>query len=185
MAISEKETADWSVFTVGGVDENGYLQIKDVIRDRMDGLMIADTLLALQKIYDPVAVGIEEGQISKSIGPFLNKAMIEQNTYLSLIPMKHSGKDKISRARSIQARMRAGGVKFDKSADWYQMLEDECMTFPRAKHDDQVDSLSYMGLLIDKMIEAPTVEEEEEEEYQRELEDTGFYESGRNETTGY
>ena len=50
--------------------------------------------------------------------------------------------------------MRAGGVKFDKSADWYQTLEDELMRFPRDKHDDQVDSMAYLGLMIDKMHEA-------------------------------
>ena len=46
------------------------------------------------------------------------------------------------RARSIQARMRAGAVRFDKEAEWYQNFEDELMRFPRDKHDDQVDAIS-------------------------------------------
>ena len=68
------------------------------------------------------------------------------------------------RARSIQARMRAGAVKFDKEADWYLTLEDELTKFPRARHDDQVDAMAYLGLMIDNYIEAPTKEEQEEEE---------------------
>ena len=82
--------------------------------------------------------------------------------------------------------MRAGGVKFDKGADWYQTLEDECLTFPRARHDDQVDALAYLGLLIDRIIEAPTKDELEEEAYLQELHETGSdLDSGRNDTTGY
>jgi len=98
--------------------------------------------------------------------------------------LKTMGLDKVTRAKSIQARMRAGGVKFDKGADWYQVLEDECMTFPRSKHDDQVDALAYMGRLLDQMIEAPTQEEAEEEEYLDELRNSDI-EDGRSKTTGY
>jgi hypothetical protein len=81
--------------------------------------------------------------------------------------------------------MRAGGVKFDKGAEWYQDLEDECLNFPRGRHDDQVDALSYLGLLIDKIIEAPSEAEAEEERYQDELNETGDRYAGRSSVTGY
>jgi nitrogen regulatory protein PII-like uncharacterized protein len=73
LAISETEKADYSVFIVAGVDENKLIHIKDVIRERMDGKEIVDTLLNLQRIYDPEAVGIEDMQVSKAIGPFCVK----------------------------------------------------------------------------------------------------------------
>ena len=184
-AISQKERADYTVLIVGGVDENGRLCIVDVIRERMDGLEIVNTMLALQRLRDPEAFGIEETQITKAIGPFLNLAMIEQNTFPSIYPLKPHRQDKVTRARSIQARMRAGGVKFDKQADWYPTLEDELMRFPRDKHDDQVDSMAYLGLLIDKMVEAPTKEELEEQEYQEDMENSDLDFQGRNEYTGY
>jgi phage terminase large subunit-like protein len=97
--------------------------------------------------------------------------------------MKPHKSDKLTRAQSIRARMRAGGVKFDKQADWYPTLEDEVLSFPRARHDDQVDSLAYLGLLLEKMIDAPTLTEVEEEEYQKELEQDGLM--GQSEITGY
>lgn len=184
-AISEKERADWTVMIVGGVDENGILHIVDVIRDRMDGMEIVATMLAIQRLRDPEIFGIEDTQITKSIGPFLNKEMINQNTFINLIPLKPHKQDKVTRARSIQARMRAGGVKFDKSQDWYQTLEDEMMRFPRDRHDDQVDAMAYLGLIIDKMHEAPTKEEMEEEEYMHEMEESGLNEQGRSSITGY
>ncbi len=184
-AISEKERADWTVLAVGGVDENGILHIVDIIRDRMDGLEIVQTMLAVQRIRNPEVFGIEDTQITKSIGPFLNLEMINQNTFINLIPLKPHKQDKVTRARSIQARMRAGGVKFDKKSDWYQDLEDELMKFPRDRHDDQVDAMAYLGLIIDKMHEAPTKEEMEEQEYQEELTASGEDFEGRNQFTGY
>lgn len=185
LAISESEKADFSVFIVAGVDENKRLHVKDIIRERLDGRDIVDTLLTLQRIYDPVAVGIEEMQVSKAIGPFLREEMVKTNTYLSLHPLRPGGKDKLTRARSIQARMRAHGVVFDKEGDWYPNFENECLTFPRGKHDDQVDAFAYLGLMLDKLIEAPTKEEEEDDAYRDELRESGQFGSGRNRITGY
>lgn len=185
LAISDKETADYSVFIVGAVDEDKRLQIRNVIRERMDGREIVDTLLALQKLYGAEVVGIEEMQVSKAIGPFLREEMIRNNNFISYYPLKHGGKDKITRSRSIQARMRAHGVKFDKAADWYPIFEDELMRFPRDKHDDQVDAFAYLGLMLDVIIEAPTKQDLEEEAYQEEYEASGLADEGRSEFTGY
>jgi hypothetical protein len=93
--------------------------------------------------------------------------------------------DKSQRARSIQARVRARGVRFDKEADWYQTFEDELTRFPRDKHDDQVDAFAYLGLVIDKMIDAPSAVELQEDAYQKEYVNSGLYDAGRSATTGY
>ena len=165
LAISQKERADYTAIVVGGMDSNGQLHIIQCIRDRLEANDIVTTLLTLQKIYNPIAVGIEDTQITKAIGPYLNRAMQESGTYMNLLMLKPHRQDKIQRARSIQARMRAGMVKFDKSAEWWLMFEDECMSFPRAKHDDTVDALSYQGILIDLMSEGLTKEELDLEQY--------------------
>ena len=185
LAISDRDRADYTVFKVGGMDEAGILHIKNVIRARMDGEEIVNTMIGLQKVYNPLAFGLEDMQVSKAIGPYLNRAMLESNTFINLIMMKPHRTDKLSRAQSIRARMRAGGVKFDKGADWYQDLEDECLNFPRGRHDDQVDTLAYLGLLIDKIIEAPTAEEAEEDKYYEDLRENGDNHQGRSEITGY
>jgi predicted phage terminase large subunit-like protein len=72
----------------------------------------------------------------KAIGPYLRRTMQESGTYLNLLMLKPHRQDKIQSARSIQARMRASMVKFDKNAEWWPEFEDECITFPRARHDD-------------------------------------------------
>lgn len=185
LAISETEKADYSVFMVAGVDEDKRIQIRNVIRERLDGREIVDTLIQLQRIYDPEIVGIEEMQVSKAIGPFLREEMLKSGTYLNIFPLKHGGKDKIQRSRSIQARCRAQTVFFDKAQDWYQTFEDELTRFPRDAHDDQVDAFAYLGMLLDKLVEAPTKQEQEEEEYLDELRATESDQDGRSAICGY
>ena len=187
LAVSEKNRADYSVFTVGAVDYDGCLQIRNVIRDRLDGKEIVDLLIHLQRQYQPVAVGVEEGMIQKSILPFLKEQMLVSGQFLSLFPLKPSI-DKVTRCRSIQARMRAGGVRFNKDAEWYPDLESECLRFPRDRHDDQVDSLSYLGMMLNVLQESQTPQEIEKENIDDELREAGFTshgKDGRCETTGY
>lgn len=185
LAISKDETADYSVFVIAGVDEFKHLQVRNVIRERLDGREIVDTLFALYDTYKPELIGIEEMQVSKAIGPFLREEMVKRAVYPNIIPLKHGGKDKIARARSIQARMRVHTVKFDKSGDWYPIFEDELCKFPRGTKDDQVDAFAYIGLMLDSLIEAPTQQEIEDEFYHDEFEKSGLVEKTRNQYTGY
>ena len=184
LAVSTKQRSDYSVFVVAGVDENNRLHVVNVIRDRIDSMEIVDTMIMLQKLYKPELFGIEQGAIEKAIGPYLRQAMLEKDVFMNISLMRPSA-DKVTRARSIQARMRAGAVKFDKMAEWYDAFEAEAMQFPRAKHDDQVDALSYVGLLLDTMITAPTAQEQEDEEYALALHEHGYDTAGRDSTTGY
>jgi predicted phage terminase large subunit-like protein len=185
LAISEKETADYSVFVVVGVDENKILHVKNVIRDRMDGRELVDTIIDLQKVYEPELFGIEEMQVSKAIGPFLREEMVRRGIFVNLMTLKHGGKDKIARAKSIQGRMRANAVKFDKAGHWYPAFEEELCKFPRGSRDDQVDAFAYIGMMLDSLIEAPTQYELDEEEYQNELHGSESWDDGRNVYTGY
>ena len=110
--------------------------------------------------------------------------MRERNCYLNIEKVTPVA-DKKSRARSIQKRMQSGSVLFDKEASWYDVFEMECLTFPRGVHDDQVDALAWLGLTLDKLVEAPTDEEAEQEEYEEELAEAGLNSSGRSDCTGY
>ena len=184
LAISEKARADYSVFVVGGLDEHGLLHIVNVVRDRLNGLEIADTIFALEKMYKPEIFAMEEGQISKAIGPFLNEQMLRRGIFPNITGLRPSA-DKPTRARSIQARIRAGGIRFEKDSDWYQAFEDECTRFPRDKHDDQVDAFAYLGLVLDQMAEAPTQEEMRNEEIMEDMHFSGLLEEGRCVQTGY
>lgn len=183
LAISQKERADYSAFVVGGMDELGYLYIVDVVRERLDGREIIDTLLALSRRYDCNLVSIEKGQIEKALGPFLKTEMMNSGIFVTLNLITPT-KDKQQRARSWQARLRNGAVRFDKKADWYMAYEQEHMRFPRDRHDDQVDASAYLGLTLDKFATTPTQEELEEDEYKEEYRTT-MTARGRCKYTGY
>lgn len=183
-AISDKERADYTAMAVCGMDSEGTMYVVDMIRDRLDAKGIIDTMFALQKRWEPEIITTESGAIDKAIGPFLQEEMLRRNIFLNLnkeVPVK----DKQSRARSIQGRLRAGSVKFDKDAMWYSPLEEELLTFPRGRHDDQVDALSWLGLTIDKFLLGPTEEELEDEEWEEEYANEYDQFNGRSLITGY
>ena len=184
LAVSQRQRADYCAFVVGGMDEDGKLYCKHVVRERLDAMQIVDTILMLQKIYKPVLFGLETGMIQKSIGPYLNEEMLKRGEFINTVLLKPSG-DKLTRARSIQARMRSGACKFDKEADWYSTFEDELMRFPRDRYDDQVDAWAHLGMMLDRMIEAPTQQEMESEEYELFLRESGHMDEGRSAVCGY
>lgn len=183
-AISEDEKRDYTAIVVGGMDESGVLHIIDVIRERFDGKEIIDAMFAVQRRYHPDIFTVETGAIEKALGPFLKSEMFRRESeFLNLFPLTPT-KDKVSRARSIQGRMRAGQVRFNKNADWWPEFEQELLTFDRGVHDDQVDALAWLGLTLDKMHEANTAEEDADESYLKEFKLT-MQPQGRNVRTGY
>lgn len=185
LAITEKERADWTAFVVVGIDSNGIMYVMDVIRDRMDGRKIVNEIIALQKKWKLQWFALEQDKTAKSILPFLKEEMIKpHNDIVNIVPIiPHT--DKTARAYSMQGRMRIGAVKFKKNAEWYPILEGELLTFPRGKYDDQVDALSCIGLALQKLSQAATLEEEIEQEIREQEEITLSGNDGRSSITGY
>jgi predicted phage terminase large subunit-like protein len=163
-AVSQKERADFTAFVIGGMEDAGLLCITDVSRGRWDPLEIIEKLFELDRRWRPEFWVAEEGIIRKVLGPFLNAEMVKRGRFLNII-LKVPVKDKMSRARSLQARMRAGGVRFDGEAEWYVGYEREMLSFPRGINDDQVDASAWLGLALDELTEHPTPEQIEDEEW--------------------
>lgn len=180
-AVSTQERSDYTVIAIAAMDERGIMNVVDIRRGRWDSLEIINEVFAVHRKYDPDLFVVERGAIEKAIGPILRAEMVSRNQYIRLHPMTPT-KDKLTRARSIQARLRGGGIKFDKTASWYGELEDEMVRFPKARHDDQVDAISWLGLTVDEMHHAASKMELEEEEYQYELRSQDL---GRSQTCGY
>lgn len=184
LAISEKERADWSVFEVFGMNQDGILYHVDEIRDRLDGRAIIDTIFTLYRRYNPEFFAIESEKITKALGPFLHEEMLKTNLFPQIVEITPH-KDLWTRARSFQGRHKAGTVRFNKKADWYPAFEDELCTFPRNPHDDRVASVAILGLALERMVEAPTAKEVEEDEYLFEMQRSDMLYDGRSATTGY
>jgi len=141
---------DFTVHIVGGVDPNDDLYILDVWRQQADSDVWVESVLNLMRKWKPMNWAEEAGQIEKSVGPFLTKRMSEEKVYCRREPYS-SANDKPTRARSIQARMSMGKVFFPKDAPWIDQFLYEVSRFPAGTHDDQVDALSLLGRILDKM----------------------------------
>lgn len=182
-AVTTKARSDFTAIAIVGVDEFGLLYLVDMRRGRWDSLAIVEEMFAVQQRYNPELFIVEQGVIFNSIQPYLDADMVKRNLYIKTYPLSPT-QDKMVRGRSIQARMRAGGVRFNKDAEWYLSFEDEMLKFPRALHDDQVDAFAWIGKALDIMATAPSKNELADEEYDDMI--SSYYEpEGMSPITGY
>lgn len=186
LAVSTKDRRDWSAFGVGSVDDSGMLYLRHVVRERFDPKEQIETIVRLQERYRFNVLLIGKGTLEKSLGPFLQDELRRRGKFLHIETIPESI-DKRLRAQSIRGRMRAGGVKFNKKASWYPVFEEELRVFDRGTYNDQVDMMSLFGMYIDQIIDAPTLTEQQQIEWEDEnqaalMEEWDF---GRSFITGY
>lgn len=142
---------DWTVHLVVGVDPKDDIYILDVWREQTSPDVWIDAVITLAQRWRPVTWAEEQGQIIKSVGPFLSRRQQERGAYYVRKSFT-SVSDKAARARSIQARMSMGKVLLPRSAPWLAEFESELISFPTGRHDDQVDALSLIGRLLADML---------------------------------
>ena len=192
MAISTAKRRAFTVFIVAGIDPKGTLRIREVVRRRMDSLDIMDEFFRLHEKYkwkaaqnvDPMFL-VEKENISKALGPIMEKMMEERNMYLT-IEMMPPILDKLLRARSIQARIRANRVEFWTEAPWFPTLKHEMITFPRSTYKDRVDCMAWLGYWLANIFNAPTPQEMADDIWEEEWEVASqHWGGGANPVTGY
>lgn len=155
-AVSEAQERDATCMLVVGVDTRGIIWLVDCWWERKTSDVVAEAMLELGSRWKPLAWWAERGHISKSIGPFLRRRMMEEGKYFALhevVPVA----DKQTRAQAIQGRMAMGMVKFPAFAPWFGRAYQELVKFPAAKHDDFVDALAHIGRGLDRIVPASSV----------------------------
>ena len=145
-AVATGQRNDYTVLMKVGVDAQNNIYVLDVLREKLTSDKAVGAMLAMASgPQKPLLWWAERGHISKSIGPFLRKRMLETGTYINLIEVTPAV-DKEQRAQSIAARVAMGKVYFPKDKVWATKLIDELLAFPNGTHDDQTDALAYVGL---------------------------------------
>lgn len=160
LAIGKKDRNDYTVGMVIGVDEYDELFVVDVVRGKYDGFEIVERILDLYEEWRPSIIGIEKGHIEMALGPFLEKRIRERGLFEAFIKdLKTGRRDKEARARAIQGRMQQGMVWLPKDAHFTGPLVAELLRFPNGVHDDQVDALAWLGLMMTEFAtyQAPVV----------------------------
>lgn len=190
-AVSKADKANRTSFTVGGKDVGNLLHFVDQRVGRWDTLEWIEEMFQIQQVWNPEVFWVEDGVIWKSVWPMILREMQVRDIRINFEPIP-SIKDKATRGRSYQRRMRARQCRFDKKAAWYPGFEYENLRFTgmaQATLDDQFDSAALLSLGFDNFshVEDEDFFTEEEHEFER-----GFWNSrrasatsGRSAVTGY
>jgi predicted phage terminase large subunit-like protein len=146
-----KGKGDYTVHIVVGVDVQHRLWVLDLWRKQAASDEWVEALCDLVKKWRPIGWAEEKGQITAGVGPLLTKRLMERQLYVVRADFP-SRKDKEIRAQSIRGRMAMRGLHVPIDAPWYPDFKNELMVFSNGKNDDQVDALSLIGQVLDKMM---------------------------------
>lgn len=157
-AVSE-DKGDYTVHVVVGIGPGNKMYLLDVWRAQKDAAVSVQAFLDLVKKWKPIAWSMESGQIDAAVGPFMRRMMMDEKVYVQIkkFPTKY---DKAVRAQSIIGRMALGGILLPTGTTWRPEFERELLIFDAGKHDDQVDAMALLGLLLDVMVAGKDVPEE-------------------------
>ncbi len=140
-ANSEKTINDYFVVSTWYVTPEHDLLLYDVYRTHITGPDQKPLMKEMVYRYRPKFQAIED----KTFGTNLIQECKREG--MSIRPIKVD-KDKVTRSLVIAARYEVGKVYHRQDAQWLTDFEDELLSFPRGKHDDQVDTASIAGEVV-------------------------------------
>jgi predicted phage terminase large subunit-like protein len=145
-AVSSRQERDKTCLLVIGLDEDENIWVMpDAVWGRYPTDQIVERMIDLMDLHRPLHWWAEKGHITRSIGPFLRKRMLERSVHCSVYEMVPVA-DKMSRAQSILGRIAMGKVFWPSFAPWWVEAQKELLQFPHGARDDLVDAVSYIGL---------------------------------------
>ena len=189
-AVSRADKANRTAFVIGGKDVNNILHHIDVRKGRWDPTEWIDEMFEIQAIHNPTVFWVEDGVIWKSVKSMIYREMQVRDlriNFEAILPVK----DKGTRGRSYQRRMRSGQCRFDKKAEWYADFEQENLRFSgsaQATLDDQFDAAALLSRGFDDLTHVEPEDFYTEDEWELER---GFWSrprvmsDGRSQVTGY
>lgn len=145
------EGGDYTVHIVVGIDPEHHIYLLDLYRAQASSDKWVEAFCDMVETWKPVGWAEETGQIKGGVGPFLTKRLRERKLYVVRAPYPPKG-DKAIRAQSIRGRMAMDGLYVPTFKPWFPAFKSELMTFPAGRNDDQVDAISLIGQVLDKMV---------------------------------
>lgn len=135
-AVSTKASADYFVLATWAVTPEQDIILLDIMRTRLEGPDQINLFKQQYARWKPAYQGIE----AVGVGKTLYQMLVREG--LPIRELKAES-DKVTRALPAAARMESGSVYFMQDLPGLDEFEDELLAFPKGKHDDQVDCLSY------------------------------------------
>ena len=158
-ATSEKSSADYSVISVWGINNNGdYLLVDGVCKQQLMDKNI-DDLFVLASVYKPLGVGIEVSGQQKGFVSWIQSEMVKRNVFFNLVSSNNNGQpgirpvaDKFARFNLFLPRIKAKKLwmpKELKDSAWMNEFIDEISKASisgfKSKHDDVLDTISMLA----------------------------------------
>lgn len=151
LALGERQQNDWSVLGLLALNYDNHLQLVHFERGRWQTTEIIKRIVDMVRQYKPHKLGLERTHQVLAIMPLLKAALIKEKLLVSidedLVPIS----DKQARARPLQGRSELGLFGVTREAAWGEIVINEMIRFPNAKHDDIVDMLAWGDQMAQKM----------------------------------
>lgn len=144
-ANSEKTINDYFVVAAWYVTPQNDLLLYDVYRTHIEGPDQKPLMKEQLYRYRPRFQAIED----KTFGTNLIQECKREGMTIRAVKVD---KDKVTRSLVIAARYEVGKVYHRENAPWLTDYEDELLSFPRGKHDDQVDTASMAGEIVHSFV---------------------------------
>ncbi len=145
-AVGTNQRNDYTVLIKFGVDKQSNIYLLECFWQKAKADIVVEAMLNMARgDQKPLVWWAERGHISKAIGPFLRKRMLETSCYMNVREVTPVG-DKAQRAQSMVGRVATGKLFFPQDSSWTERAINEMMAFPNGTHDDFVDTLSLIGL---------------------------------------
>ncbi len=185
-AVSKADSANRTSFTIGGKCCTNLVHHLDFRAGRWDPVEWINEMFLIQRRWNPEVFFVEDGVIWKAVQRMVFEEMAKRDQWINIeaiLPIK----DKATRGRPFQKRMRSGGCRWNTKADGYESAKLEILRFTctsQATLDDQFDSAALLSRGFEYV---PMIEEEDftpEEELDMRRQDPRR-DLGRSRVTGY
>lgn len=135
LAISERETADYTVCMTVGVDKDHNVYLMDCFRGHLPFPDQMDSVTALARMYRPKAIGIESNAYQRAAAQHIRRT--------SMLPVLESPAkgDKVSRIQGMSPHFESGRIRLWRDMRDLSVFVSEFVNFPYASHDDTLDAL--------------------------------------------
>lgn len=146
-AISEKQSADSFAINVSGMDENYNIYVLDTLKGHWKVSEQIDNIFSMYEKWHPSAIGLETVAYQKALKAWLEEKMRTRGVYFPITELRRStNESKEFRIKALEPFYREGKIFH---APWMKSLELELVSFPKGKHDDEIDALaSQLELLV-------------------------------------
>jgi len=146
-AISEAAGSDYSAIVVIGVDQYNNWYILDLFMERCGVERLVGEIFHYAAKHKPVETAIEMEAYAKSLRYFMNEEMKRRGHFFNITEVKSSrmGNEKEFRIKALEPRYFNGMIFHNKYLSLTTDLEDQLRSFPKQRHDDLIDALSFMN----------------------------------------